>query len=141
MQLAEVPESTELAEQEHQARIHYNKLLSSTLDLVQQQSKIDWIKYGDAGTRFFHAKAKQRKLQLYVYSLQDNEGHSLTGFEAVSDELSSYYSHQLGSSIPGQPPKQEVINMGPRLPLELQQPLCAPILPHDIKAALFPSRE
>ena len=100
------------------SRQRYINILSSSLELIKQQSKVDWIKYGDAGTRFFHAKAKQRKLQLYVYSLLDDCNVQQTGFEAVSDVLQAYYSEFFGSTAAGQPLNQAILNMGPRLTLE-----------------------
>jgi len=47
-----------LLKKELEARKKYSDFLSSSLSLIQRQSKIEWIKYGDDNTRLFHAKAK-----------------------------------------------------------------------------------
>jgi len=81
---------------------------------------VDWIKDGDAGTRFFHAKAKQRKLQLYVHCLKDEHNGQHYRFDAVSEILQDYYAALLGSTTAGSPPNKSMIDMGPRLSLAHQ---------------------
>ncbi|KAJ8427512.1 hypothetical protein Cgig2_017253 [Carnegiea gigantea] len=67
-----------------EARNHYIRILSSSIDLIKQQSKAEWMGYGDDCTRFFFTRAKQRKLAAYVYSLEDAQGHTQYGFSAVA---------------------------------------------------------
>ncbi|KAJ8425385.1 hypothetical protein Cgig2_018474 [Carnegiea gigantea] len=135
--LANDPTNDSLLQQEREAQRHYISIISSTLDITRQQCKVDWIKYGDAGTQFFYAKAKQRKLQTYVYSLRDDDGLQHQGFDAVSRVLQDYYSSLLGNPTLGAPLDPTVIAMGPILSLEQQQPLCAPFAKRDIKDAFF----
>ena len=43
--------------------------------LMKQQSKREWLCYGDENTRLFSAKVKQRKLATYIYTIKkENEG-------------------------------------------------------------------
>ncbi|KAJ8421822.1 hypothetical protein Cgig2_000991 [Carnegiea gigantea] len=65
-----------LKNQEEECRNHYIKVLSSMLSLIKQQSKPDWIKYGDECTRYFFTRVKQRKLATYIYTLQDQSRHA-----------------------------------------------------------------
>ncbi|KAJ8419273.1 hypothetical protein Cgig2_021084 [Carnegiea gigantea] len=44
------------------------------IDLIKQQSKADWVSYDDDCTAYFFAKAKQRKLETYLYEIQDEQG-------------------------------------------------------------------
>ncbi|KAJ8419504.1 hypothetical protein Cgig2_021431 [Carnegiea gigantea] len=113
--LANDPMNDSLLQQEREAQRHYISIISSTLDIT-----LDWIKYGDAGTRFFYAKAKQRKLQTHVYSLRDDDGLQHHGFDAVSRVLQDYYSTLVGNPTPGAPLDPTVIAMGPILSLEQQ---------------------
>ena len=135
--LATDPTNSALLQQESEARQQYISIISSSLDITRQQSKIDWIKFGDANTRFFHAKAKQRKLQLYLYSLKDDNNHSLQGFDAVSALLQDYYSRFLGTPSHGSQPDPQVVAMGPCLSLEQQQTLRNPFSDQEIRVALF----
>jgi len=54
------------------------------LDLIRQQSKADWIGYGDECTKYFFAKVKQRKADTYVFDIMDDKGQHKTGFTAVA---------------------------------------------------------
>ncbi|KAJ8445673.1 hypothetical protein Cgig2_007149 [Carnegiea gigantea] len=75
------PDNESLKYLENEARNKYISILSSSLALIRQQCKVDWIKYGDKNTRFFHARAKQHKMAMYVYSLQDATGTEVEGFD------------------------------------------------------------
>ncbi|KAJ8444542.1 hypothetical protein Cgig2_000821 [Carnegiea gigantea] len=65
------PDNVGLKHLENEARANYISILSSSLALLRQQCKMDWISYGDDSTRFFFTKAKQRKLTTYIYSIHD----------------------------------------------------------------------
>ena len=56
-----------IASKERQAKEHYISILSSSLSLIKQQSKMDWINLGDDSTRLFFTKSKQRKMAIYIY--------------------------------------------------------------------------
>ena len=59
-------------------------------------SKIEWIKHEDDNTRLFHAKAKQRKLATYIYSIKDANGSTVEGFEQVQQVMLGFYKNLLG---------------------------------------------
>jgi len=42
---------------------------------------MEWITQGDLSTRFFFAKAKQRKLSTCIYAIKDDHGKQVEGFE------------------------------------------------------------
>ena len=86
----------QLLQKEKEAKLRYAEILSSSLSLMQQQSKIEWLKYGDDSTRFFHAKAKQRKMATYTFSLNDNNGGRVEGFEQVQQVLLHFFEDLLG---------------------------------------------
>ena len=88
-----------LQQQEKEARSHYINILSSVMDLLRQQNKIEWIKYGDNCTRLFFAKAKQRKLATYVYAINDDEGLQVEGFENVGKVMLNFYNKLLGKAF------------------------------------------
>jgi len=92
------PDSDTLKHLEKETRNNYISVLSSSLVLLKQQSKIDWIKYGDDSIRFFFAKAKQRKLATYFYSPHDASGAEVERFDKVGEVLYSYYKDLLGNT-------------------------------------------
>jgi len=67
--------------------LHYITILSSVIDLIRQQCNTDWIGCGDYCTKYLFAKAKQRKIETYVYEIKDDNGQSHQGFEAVATLL------------------------------------------------------
>jgi len=72
-------------------------ILASSLALIQQQSKIEWIKYGDDNTRHFHTKAKQRKMATYINNIKDENGIQVKGFDQVQQTMSKFYQQLLGA--------------------------------------------
>ncbi|KAJ8429857.1 hypothetical protein Cgig2_023094 [Carnegiea gigantea] len=85
-----------LLQEEKNARARYVDILSSSSPLIQQQCKIDWIKHGDDNTRFFFAKAKQKKMTSYIYNIQDAQGDQVEGFDQVGHIMFDFYKQLLG---------------------------------------------
>ncbi|KAJ8425349.1 hypothetical protein Cgig2_027212 [Carnegiea gigantea] len=102
----------------------YIAIGTSVIDIIKQQRKAFWISYGDEYNKYFFAKAKQRKIEAYVYELQDEA----SGFGEVASLMHGYYPKllKLGS------------NTTPRSSLNhLQLNLYRPFTNADIKAAFF----
>ena len=78
------------------ARDNYIKILSSVIDILRQQCKAEWISYGDECTKYFFAKAKQRKTASYIYELQDMSGNVVQGFPETARLMQVYYKGLLG---------------------------------------------
>ena len=74
-------------QQEKVAIDTYISILSSSMNLIKQQYKLEWIKYGDDSPWLFFAKAKQGKLSSYIYTLKDQEGGLVEGFEQVGHTM------------------------------------------------------
>ena len=86
----------DLQQQETQAREQHIYIVSSLIDLIRQQCEVDWLNYGDDCTWYFFAKAKQRKVESYAFTIQDDHGHVHQGFGEVADILQVYYKGLLG---------------------------------------------
>ena len=78
------------------ARAYYTHILSLMIDIIRQQSKAEWISYGDDCTRYFFAKIKQRKTATYIFSMQDDQGQTRQGFLEVKEVMLKYYKNLLG---------------------------------------------
>jgi len=63
---------------------------------MQQQCKVEWIKHGDDITRFFFAKAKQKKLASYIFTIKDAQGNQVEGFEHMGHLMLNFYKNLLG---------------------------------------------
>ncbi|KAJ8421922.1 LOW QUALITY PROTEIN: hypothetical protein Cgig2_025977 [Carnegiea gigantea] len=124
------------ASQEKEARANYLSILNSSLALIRQQSKCEWLKYGDECSRLFFAQAKKRKIVSYIYSLKDAIGVQAEGFKEVGHLLFKFYEENLGQQE-RKPLSEVIISQGLVLTCEQQLSLCVPFTDKDIKEAIF----
>jgi len=123
--------------QEKKARERYISILSSSMELIKQQSKLEWIKYGDDSTRLFHAKAKQRKLSTYIYNLKNQDGRLVEGFEQVGQTMFNFYKNLLGVQPQPRTPIDMEVSHGNTLTSEQQVRMCSPFSCKEIKEAIW----
>ncbi|KAJ8419239.1 hypothetical protein Cgig2_023879 [Carnegiea gigantea] len=97
--LSTTPRDPLLLQQKYELWLQYSDIISSSLSLMRQQSKMDWIGLGDTGSRLFFARAKQRKLSSYIYTLKNNEGSNVEGFDQVGKIMSKFYAQLLGTKV------------------------------------------
>lgn len=120
-ELSANPMNMDFKEKEREARDHYVHVVSSVIELIKQQSKAEWIGYGDYCTKLFFSRAKQRKMETYVYELQEEHGHTQKGFKELAWILHNFYQKLLGSNISTRAPiDPQVIQMGTALTLDQQ---------------------
>ncbi|KAJ8419417.1 hypothetical protein Cgig2_003643 [Carnegiea gigantea] len=131
------PKNHLLRHQEKEAQIHYIQIGTSVIDIIKQQCKANWINHGDECIRYFFAKVKQRKMESYVYEIQDEMGHLKQGFPEVAQVMHHYYQNVLGTYTTGHPLDPKVINQGHTLTLKQQMDICNPFSKAEIKQALF----
>ncbi|KAJ8421944.1 hypothetical protein Cgig2_012936 [Carnegiea gigantea] len=81
---------------EREVRDKYTRIFSSVIDIIRQQCKVEWITYKDDCTRYFFAKAKQRKTASYIFEMQYELGRLNQGFPAVATIMQNYYKGLLG---------------------------------------------
>ncbi|KAJ8419229.1 hypothetical protein Cgig2_022103 [Carnegiea gigantea] len=99
---------------------------------------MEWITHGDVNTRFFFAKAKQRKLSTYIYNINDDQGNQVEGFEKAGNIMMQFYKKLMGkqpalrSSL-----SKEVIAQGQVLSAEQQVQMCQKFTDKDIRDAIF----
>ncbi|CAM8933405.1 unnamed protein product [Rhodiola kirilowii] len=65
--------------------------------LWRQRSRIEWLKEGDSNTKFFHARASQRKRKNTVRKIKGADGSWITGDTDICDEASRYFLEILSS--------------------------------------------
>jgi len=119
-------------------RAHYLHILSLIIDIIRQESKAEWIGYGDDSTRYFFAKIKKRKIDTYILSIQDDHEHTRQGFTEVKEVMHTYYKALLGKQFLNRSQiDPQVIGMGHILTVEQQLKLCAPFTDQEIKTVMF----
>ncbi|KAJ8435623.1 hypothetical protein Cgig2_012277 [Carnegiea gigantea] len=60
---------------------YYTYITQTSLTLIKWQIKADWIGIGYDCTRFFLARAKQKKMATYICTLQDHNGNRAEDLE------------------------------------------------------------
>ncbi|KAJ8426265.1 hypothetical protein Cgig2_008711 [Carnegiea gigantea] len=91
--LALSPQNQTLLAKAQDLRTKYLDITASILSLMRQQTKMEWIGYGDSGSRLFFARAKQHKLASYIYTLHTSQGELVEGFDDVGKHMSLFYRH------------------------------------------------
>ena len=138
LELQRAPNDTDLKQKEIGLRNHYTDIISSSLALLKQQSKMEWIGLGDDCSKLFFAKSKQRKLATYIYSLKDDTGTTVEGFDAVGRVMVKFYISLMGTNTHHRAPlSMGVVNIGPLLTTDQQVALCKPFTDQEIKSAIF----
>ena len=97
--LSATPRDPFLLQQELKLRLQYSDIISSSLSLMREESKMDLIELGDAGSRLFFARAKQSKMSSYIYTLKNDEGSKVEGFDQVGKIMSKFYTQLLGTEV------------------------------------------
>ena len=77
-----------------------NKLCNKKEQMWHQRSRVQWIKYDDKNTKFFHGTTTQRKRQNFIKGLKDNDRVWQTEEGIVSKMLIDYYVDLFTSSNP-----------------------------------------
>jgi hypothetical protein len=66
----------------------------------KQASRVNWIKAGDACTRFFHLKMSARRRRKYIYSLKRQDGSLAWDHHDKEEIIHEYFSNVLGRKEP-----------------------------------------
>ncbi|KAM1621462.1 hypothetical protein ACFXTN_018310 [Malus domestica] len=82
------------------------QVLSKTVDSLwsqeesywKQRSRVQWLKEGDANTKFFHQSTLQRRRRNKVVSLKDNNGNWVKNPGQVRRMFDDYFTELFTSS-------------------------------------------
>ncbi|XP_060974670.1 uncharacterized protein LOC133039749 [Cannabis sativa] len=87
---------------QHTQMVNAEKVLDDLLEKEelywQQRARVDWLKSGDANTKFFHSRAKSRYNNNKIRSLQASDGRILVSDQAFADEASLFFSQLFATS-------------------------------------------
>ncbi|KAJ8432352.1 hypothetical protein Cgig2_014971 [Carnegiea gigantea] len=137
-QLHHEPLNEELQAKERAERAKYLDILDSSIMLMRQQSKLEWINSGDHYTKLFFAKMKQRKQANCICSLNDDKGNRIEGFTEVTSLMTEYYKKLIGDQTERRAHiSDEIMQAGPGLTTEQQILLCSEVTNKEIKEVFF----
>jgi hypothetical protein len=84
----EIP-SEKLVELLHRQKIYW-----------KQRGTVKWVKFGDAGTKFFHSTETIRHRRKMITSLKNNNNEEFFNHKTKAELLWTAYKERLGSSNP-----------------------------------------
>jgi hypothetical protein len=64
-----------------------------------QQSRLTWLKKGDANSKYFQIMISVRKKKNFIHSLQTNDGEVVT-HEDKHKVILDHFEHHIGSYVP-----------------------------------------
>ncbi|XP_062074801.1 uncharacterized protein LOC133778793 [Humulus lupulus] len=115
------PHSTELQREEALAGAclaYHSKAYDSFL---RQKSKVDWLRFGDDNTNYFHECLKQRRANNYITLVVSESGELIEKFEDVVTHFVHHFQKIMGSSSNASVPVQSsCFRLGHCLSLEQQ---------------------
>ena len=80
---------------------------------------MEWIKHGDDTIGTFLVKAKQKKPAFYIFTIKDDQGSQVEGFEQVGHVMLGFYEGFLGKQMHSRYPiNLEVVEQGSVLTTE-----------------------
>lgn len=102
----------------------------------QQKNIINWVKFGDRNTRFFHAATKNRRAQNHIKSLVDDDGKEWFSDRDLGRVAETYFKklfslEDLGFQV------EELENIPQAICQDHQNKLMEPILKEKVKKDVF----
>ena len=91
-----------LGEEINQVRKEINDHLDSEEIFWGQRAKAHWLREGDKNTKFFHAKASERRKQNTILGIWDKNGMWCEDQESIAKAAASYFEEIFSSSYPSQ---------------------------------------
>ena len=93
-------------------RKEINDLLDSEETIWRQRSKVHWYKEGDRNTKFFHARASERRRKNTILGLWNDNGEWCESKESITAIAISYFENIYSTSFPTG--IEEITNAVPR---------------------------
>ncbi|XP_074266685.1 uncharacterized protein LOC141589965 [Silene latifolia] len=113
---------------------HLDKIQHSFLS---QKAKVDWIKYGDENTRYFHSQIRARQVHNRVMSIAGVDGVVHNTCAGIEGAFLDYYKSLLGTSLPTKPVHSPTVRTGKLVTDDHRNILLAAVTPAEIKECMF----
>ena len=76
-----------------------DELLQKQEIYLAQWSRINWLKHGDKNTKFFHARATQRRSKNHIRGIRNTQGQSVEDLEEVVEVASAYLDNLFHAGV------------------------------------------
>lgn len=102
-----IPVNQQVLEAEKEVRKELNKQSQIEETIYKQKSRVQWLKLGDANTRYFFASMKSRKAQNQITMSTKEDGTIVKEPKDVIEEVVSFYQKLLGQASSNMPAAQQ----------------------------------
>ncbi|GAU32101.1 hypothetical protein TSUD_358070 [Trifolium subterraneum] len=119
----------------HELRNQHAKVLVQEESFWKQRAKMHWLRGGDLNTKFFHASATARTKFKKIEKLVSDENVSITNQQGLCEVAHNYFEQLFKSKVGAYEPVLSLIS--PRVTLEDNERLVAPITREELRNALF----
>ena len=101
-----------------------------------QHSRISWLKHGDKNTKFFHAKASQRRRRNFIQGIKNHDDIWVEDEEEIAGVATRYFENIFKA---GDCDRLEecLVAVHPKMSPDMRDLLSSEYSPKEIKAALF----
>ena len=101
-----------------------------------QRSRINWLKHRDRNTKFFHAKATQRRRRNYIKGIRNSHGQWVEDLEEVVRVASTYFDNLFHAGVEDQ--MEECLNTVQCMVTDdMREFLSSEFIAEEVKVALF----
>ncbi|XP_075091459.1 uncharacterized protein LOC142171671 [Nicotiana tabacum] len=90
------PRNETLGKEEKEVTKQYIYWKEAKLNNLQKMSKVQWLKYGDMNTSYFHSVIKAKRAASRIFTIQNMQGEIVQSTDAVVDAFKEFYT-----SLPG----------------------------------------
>ncbi|KAL0310172.1 UNVERIFIED_CONTAM: hypothetical protein Scaly_2954200 [Sesamum calycinum] len=123
-------------------RLIYCKATIMEVNMLKQRAKLAWLKGGDNCSKIFFRKINARRASQRVYQIQNDDGHILTDYNAVTGEFVNYFKKLFGGSFRQSKNLEHLQPFAKNLISDEEATkITAPVQRHEIKEALFDINE
>ncbi|XP_062075282.1 uncharacterized protein LOC133779324 [Humulus lupulus] len=137
-QLQQDPHSADFQREERSTCETFVKQAKYYDSYLRQRSKVNWLRFGDDNTAYFHACLKQRKASNRITSFINDVGQINEKFEDVVAHFLNHFRSIMGShSKASVPIQRECFIHGGILSLDQQLNLIKPFTKKDVTDAMF----
>lgn len=72
-------------------KINLNFEIEKDESYCEQRARINWLKFGDKNTSFFHSQALQRRKTNFIHKLQNEDGKEMMALQKIEDVAQAYF--------------------------------------------------
>ncbi|XP_074283428.1 uncharacterized protein LOC141607978 [Silene latifolia] len=137
LQMHQNPHDLHILAAESEAAKNYKHLSQVQHRFLCQKAKLEWSKFGDENSRFFHSHIRTRQIQNRVMYIRGTDGILCTNPPDIEAAFLNYYRDLLGTNQVTTPVHFPTVRTGNLITKDHEQILLSSVTAEEIKANFF----